>query len=78
MNFAVECTSEGVTFSRCQPPNYTFRSMPRSQSANAPATNVEGVRVISRPRQAKKETKRLRKRVVEKSDGRYLIYFEKG
>jgi hypothetical protein len=78
MNFAVECTSEGATFRRRQPPNYTFRSMPRSQNANATALNLESVRVMSRPRRVKKEPKRLRKRVVEKADGRYLIYFEKG
>jgi hypothetical protein len=78
MNFAIECTSESATFRRRQPPNYTFRSMPRSQSANAPALHLESVRVMSRPRRAKKEPKRLRKRVVEKADGRYLIYFEKG
>ncbi|MEP6753386.1 MAG: hypothetical protein ABI959_11630 [Candidatus Dormiibacterota bacterium] len=51
--------------------------MPRSQNANATALNPESVRVMSRPRRVK-EPKRLRKRVVEKADGRYLIYFEKG
>lgn len=77
MNFAVECTSESATFRRRQPPNYTFRSMPRSQNANATALNPESVRVTSRPRRVK-EPKRLHKRVVERADGRYLIYFEKG
>jgi len=51
--------------------------MPRSQSANATSLNLESVQVMSRPRRAKKEPKRLRKRVVQKADGRYLIYFEK-
>ena len=77
MNFAVKCTSENATFRRPHPPNYTFRSMPRSQSANATALNLESVQVMSPPRRAKKEPKRLRKRVVQKADGRYLIYFEK-
>ena len=52
--------------------------MPRSQIVNAAALNAENVREMSRPRRAKKEPKRLSKRVVQKTDGRYLIYFEKG
>jgi hypothetical protein len=51
--------------------------MPRSQNANAAALDVDGVRDLNRPRRAKKAAKRLSKRVVQKSDGRYLIYFEK-
>jgi hypothetical protein len=62
---------------RLHRPNYTFRSMPRSQSANAASGDVESVRVMSRPQRAKKDGKRVSKRVVEKTDGRYLIYFEK-
>jgi len=58
-------------------PNYTFRSMPRSQSAHATAIKVESVREISRPRRTKREARRLSKRVVQKTDGRYLIYYEK-
>jgi len=77
MNFVVECTSESGTFRRPDPPNYTFRSMPLSQSANATALNAESVRVMSRPRRAKPVPKRLSKRVAQKADGRYLIYFEK-
>jgi hypothetical protein len=78
VNFAVECTSQSGTRRWLHPPNYTFRSMPRSQSANATALSVDSVREI-RPRgRAKKEPKRLGKRVVKKTDGRYLIYFEKG
>jgi hypothetical protein len=63
---------------RCHhPPNYTFRSMPRSQSAHATALKVESVRETSRPRRARREARRLSKRVVPKADGRYLIYYEK-
>jgi hypothetical protein len=51
--------------------------MPRSQSANAAALDVESVGEVSRPQRAKKAAKRLGKRVVQKSDGRYLIYYEK-
>ena len=51
--------------------------MPRSQSANAPALDAQGVREVSRPQRAKREGKRLSKRVVQKTDGRYLIYYEK-
>ena len=51
--------------------------MPRSQSAHATALKVEGASEISRPRSAKREGKRLSKRVVQKTDGRYLIYYEK-
>jgi len=32
---------------------------------------------MSRPQREKKEAKRLSKRVVHKTDGRYLIYYEK-
>ena len=77
MNFAVECTSESATFRRRQPPNYTFRSMPRSQSADATAIKVESGREISRPQRARSQARRLSKRVVQKADGRYLIYYEK-
>ena len=72
MNFAVECISD-----HSHPPNYTFRSMPRSQSAHATALKVESVREIGRPRRVRPEAKRLSKRVVQKTDGRYLIYYEK-
>ena len=58
-------------------PNYTFRSMPRSQSAHATALKVESFRETSRPRRPRRETRRLTKRVVQKADGRYLIYYEK-
>jgi len=51
--------------------------MPRSHSAHATALKVESVRETSRPRHAKREARRLRKRVVQKTDGRYLIYYEK-
>lgn len=51
--------------------------MPRSQSAHATAIKVESVREISRPRHARREARRLSKRVVQKTDGRYLIYYEK-
>ena len=77
MNFAVECTSVSTSRRRRHRPNYTFRSMPRSQSANAAALDVERVGESSRPPRPKKPAKRLNKRVVPKSDGRYLIYYEK-
>ena len=51
--------------------------MPRSQSANATALKLESVRETNRPRRAKREARRLRKRVVQKTDGRYLIYYDK-
>ncbi|HEY8816766.1 MAG TPA: hypothetical protein VIP57_16915 [Candidatus Dormibacteraeota bacterium] len=51
--------------------------MARSQSANAAALDVERVGESSRPPRPKKPAKRLNKRVVPKSDGRYLIYYEK-
>jgi len=51
--------------------------MPRSQSANATALKLESVRETSRPRRAKREARRLSKRVVQKADGRYLIYYDK-
>jgi hypothetical protein len=38
---------------------------------------VEGVREVRRPRRTKRDARRLRKRVVQKTDGRYLIYYEK-
>jgi hypothetical protein len=72
MNFAVECTSD-----HSHPPNYTFRSMPRSQSAHATAPKIESVREVRPPRRTSSATKRLGKRVVQKTDGRYLIYYEK-
>ena len=72
MNFAVECTSD-----HSHPPNYTFRSMPRSQSAHATAPKIESVREVKAPRRTSSATKRLSKRVVLKTDGRYLIYYEK-
>ncbi|HEY8797615.1 MAG TPA: hypothetical protein VIO85_07105 [Candidatus Dormibacteraeota bacterium] len=51
--------------------------MPRSQSAHATALKVESFRETSRPRRPRRETRRLTKRVVQKADGRYLIYYEK-
>jgi hypothetical protein len=51
--------------------------MPRSQSAHATALKLESVGETSRPRRAKREARRLSKRVVQKTDGRYLIYYEK-
>ncbi|HEX3506802.1 MAG TPA: hypothetical protein VHW94_00280 [Candidatus Dormibacteraeota bacterium] len=51
--------------------------MPRSQNADAAALDVQSVREVSRPQRSKKAAKRLSKRLVQKSDGRYLIYYEK-
>jgi hypothetical protein len=51
--------------------------MPRSQSAHATAIKVESVSEISRPRRVRRDARRLSKRVVQKTDGRYLIYYEK-
>jgi hypothetical protein len=72
MNFAVECTSD-----HSHPPNYTFRSMPLSQSADATSPKVESVREVRAARRAATAMRRLSKRVVQKTDGRYLIYYEK-
>jgi hypothetical protein len=52
--------------------------MPRSQSSQATALNLETAREMTRaPRRQRRDTKRLSKRVVQKPDGRYLIYYEK-
>jgi hypothetical protein len=52
--------------------------MPRSQSSQATALKLESAPDMTRaPRQQRSEKKRLRKRVVQKADGRYLIYYEK-
>ena len=51
--------------------------MPRSQGAHATALKIESVRETSPRRRAEREAKRLSKRVVQKTDGRYLIYYEK-
>jgi hypothetical protein len=76
MNFATECSS-ALVHRETSYRNYTFRSMPRSSPRAQPelARETSGVRV-RRPA-AKAWTKRLSKRVVQKPDGRYLIYFEK-
>jgi len=76
MNFAPECTSAPV---HGEDPhrNYTFRSMPRPSPRAQPelARETSGARARRPATQA--WTKRLSKRVVQKPDGRYLIYFEK-
>jgi hypothetical protein len=72
MNFAVECTSD-----HSHPPNYTFRSMPRSQSAPVSSPKMEGVSEVRPARRTTSPTRRLGKRLVQKADGRYLIYYEK-
>jgi len=52
--------------------------MPRSQSAQATALQLVSAREVKRaPRRTRSETRRLSKRVVQKTDGRYLIYYEK-
>ena len=51
--------------------------MPRSQSAYATAPKNKGVREVRSPRRTSSAMKRLTKRVVQKTDGRYLIYYEK-
>ena len=77
MNFAKECTSDGAT-GKPHPPHYTFRSMPRSQSSHATGLKLESPREIARaPRRQARNSTRLSKRVVQKTDGRYLIYYEK-
>src|SRR5487761_1787040 len=77
VNFEKECTS-GNRNSKPHQPNYTFRSMPRSQSAQATALERERARASTQPpRRSRPRPKRLSKRVVERTDGRYLIYFEK-
>jgi hypothetical protein len=72
MNFAVECTSD-----HSHSPNYTFRSMPRSQSAPPTSPKMAGVGEVRPARRVSSATRRLGKRVVQKADGRYLIYYEK-
>jgi len=58
--------------------HYTLRSMPRSQSSQATALKLESAREVTHaPRRQRRDTKRLSKRVVQKADGRYLIYYEK-
>jgi hypothetical protein len=81
MNFATECTSalvHGGLLGLWQHRNYTFRSMPRSSATRA---QPEHARETSGARGRKPAThawtKRLTRRVVQKPDGRYLIYFEK-
>ncbi|HEY1162598.1 MAG TPA: hypothetical protein VGF78_05975 [Candidatus Dormibacteraeota bacterium] len=52
--------------------------MPRSQSSQATALKLESAREVTHaPRRQRRDTKRLSKRVVQKADGRYLIYYEK-
>ena len=51
--------------------------MPRSQNAHATAPKIESVREVRPPHSISSATKRLSKRVVRKTDGRYLIYYEK-
>jgi hypothetical protein len=83
MNFAQECTSarahkESGAAAAAWLRNYTFRSMPRTSTSRAQpqlARETSGLRARRPRRQA--WTKRLGKRVVQKPDGRYLIYFEK-
>jgi hypothetical protein len=49
--------------------------MPRSETSQAIASKREAARVSRRP--GPNLTRRLSKRVVQKKDGRYLIYYEK-
>jgi hypothetical protein len=76
MNFATECTSVLDHRESCSR-NYTFRSMPRSSPRAQPELARENSAARVRRPAAKSRTKRLSKRVVQKPDGRYLIYFEK-
>jgi hypothetical protein len=80
VNFAAECTSgEEGRESRLR--NYTFRSMPRRSASKATAAQPEHARDASSPPPMPDATqtrpRRLNKRVVQKPDGRYLIYYEK-
>jgi hypothetical protein len=77
VNFAKECTSDSGT-GKPHPPHYTLRSMPRSQSSLATGLKLESPRETARaPRRQTRNARRLNKRVVQKTDGRYLIYYEK-
>jgi hypothetical protein len=58
-------------------PNYTLRSMPRPSPRAKPELARETSGAGVRTPDAQASTKRLSKRVVQKPDGRYLIYFEK-
>jgi hypothetical protein len=52
--------------------------MPRSQSPHAAALKLESAREMTGTRRRPgSQAKRLSKRVVQKTDGRYLIYYEK-
>ena len=86
MNFAAECTSVAVPPEMPTSPgsqgwlrNYTFRSMLRRPATQATAAQTEatGVSRSRKPRGLQAWSKRLGKRVVQKSDGRYLIYYDK-
>ena len=51
--------------------------MPRSQSSHAAALKLESAREMTgTQRRRRSQAKRLSKRVVQKADGRYLIYYE--
>ena len=49
--------------------------MPRSQNPQATALKLVSAHEVS-GRRSRSQTKRLSKRVVQKTDGRYLIYYE--
>ena len=52
--------------------------MPRTQTSRATALNMQSAREATRmPLRPTPHKKRLSKRVVQKTDGRYLIYYEK-
>src|ERR1700694_4481728 len=76
VNFAPECTSRKVGAAR----NYTFRSMPRTNPSRAQPKNARETAAPSTGRALRimqASSKRLNKRVVQKPDGRYLIYYER-
>ena len=76
--FASQATSPRVGRRTPHRAHYTLRSMPRSQSSQATALKLESAREVTHaPRRQRRDTKRLSKRVVQKADGRYLIYYEK-
>ena len=80
VNFAASVSASGCG-RRCQSclHLYTFRSMPRRYASQATTTPPEASRPSRRqgPSGAQAWATRLIKRVVQKPDGRYLVYYDK-
>lgn len=74
LNFAASVSVHGSP--SCLGP-YTFRSMPRRSNSKATAAQPKSQSRRRPSSGVPAWTERLSKRVVQKPDGRYLIYFEK-